>query len=279
MNKTADKRVLATDLDGTLIPLDGNHQNQVDLKILASHVAERGMLLVFVTGRHFESVRQAIDEYELPQPDWILCDVGTSVFERQASGEFDLVEAYQNHLSQRIASLPIQQLTARLGTVDGLRMQEPEKQGRFKLSYYADASRLSHLVGEIQQELHRDDAPYSIIHSVDPFTGDGLIDLLPAGVSKAYAMAWWTEYVELNPKSIIFAGDSGNDWAALTAGYQAILVGNADRSLARQVAQLHQERGWKDRLLLASNSATSGILEGLDWFGRSSLRDFPGDES
>ncbi len=266
MNEKADRHVLATDLDGTLIPLDDNRQNEADLKAVASYLSMHHMLLTFVTGRHFESVSHARQQYGLPLPNWIICDVGTSIFERQPSGEFAAVEAYQEHLGQLIASLPIRELESRLRFVDGLRIQEPEKQGRFKLSYYADASRLSELVGATERELERDDAPYSIIHSVDPFTGDGLIDLLPAGVSKAYALAWWTEYVELNPTAIIFAGDSGNDLAALTAGYRAIVVGNADRSLARQVTQLHREQGWKDRLLLASNSATSGVLEGLRWF-------------
>jgi HAD superfamily hydrolase (TIGR01484 family) len=266
MTANDDRHVLATDLDGTLIPLEGNRQNRADLASVAAHLSSRKMLLAFVTGRHFESVSQAIREHGLPLPDWIICDVGTSVFRQQASGEFASVEAYQEHLGELIASLSIDELKSRLKTVQGLRIQEPEKQGRFKLSYYADASRLDELVALVERELRRDDAPYSIIHSVDPFTGDGLIDLLPAGVSKAYALAWWTEFVDLDPQAIIFAGDSGNDLAALTAGYRAILVGNADPDLARRVTQRHHDRGWKDRLLLASNPATSGVLEGLRWF-------------
>ncbi|MCA9201251.1 MAG: hypothetical protein KDA87_27105, partial [Planctomycetales bacterium] len=57
-----------------------------------------------------------------------------------------------------------------------------------------------------------------------------------------------------------------NDWAALTAGFRAILVANADRDLAQRVFQFHQEHGWQNRLFLATQPATSGVLEGCCWF-------------
>jgi hydroxymethylpyrimidine pyrophosphatase-like HAD family hydrolase len=123
------------------------------------------------------------------------------------------------------------------------------------------------LVERIQEKLDQAGAPYSIVHSVDPFTGDGLVDLLPAGVSKAHALAWWVEQQGFDSSVIVYAGDSGNDLAALTAGYRAIVVGNAARSLARQVQAVHRERGWSKRLYLARKNATSGVLEGCLWFG------------
>ncbi|QDU10997.1 malto-oligosyltrehalose trehalohydrolase [Gimesia aquarii] len=259
--------ILATDLDGTFIPLDNNAQNCSDLRILTSQFEAHGNSLIFVTGRHFESVTQAIQEFQLPQPDWIICDVGTSIFQRQDSGTFTPVTAYQDYQDQIITSLPLAALRERLQNISGLQLQEPEKQGRFKLSFYADASQLDELVDLIQQILDESDAPYSIIHSIDPFNGDGLIDLLPATVSKAHALEWWSETFELNPQDIVFAGDSGNDLTALTAGYRTILVGNADRSLAQRVHNLHRESGWNNRLYLAHGTATSGVLEGCRWFG------------
>ena len=258
--------VLATDLDGTFIPLEGDAGNQSDLQILASQFAVHDISLIFVTGRHFDSVIQAIAEFALPAPEWIICDVGTSIFERQASGEFAPVAAYQKYQDQIIASMPDVILRKWLQSIPGLRLQEEEKQGRFKLSFYAEAAQLDELVDRIQENLDQIQAPYSIIHSVDPFNGDGLIDLLPATVSKAHALEWWFEAYELNPQDIVFAGDSGNDLAALTAGYRTILVGNADRTLAQRVYQLHRESGWENRLYLARGTATTGVLEGR-WFG------------
>ena len=266
-SNSAGCHVLATDLDGTLIPLPGDQQNQVDLQTLAGQLERNGVTLIFITGRPFESANRAIEEYQLPRPDWLMCDVGTSIFQRQASGEFKPVEVYQEHQDQIVASLPIHLLRERVETLEGLRLQEREKQGRFKLSFYADAAQLDELVGRLQQQLDQTNAPYSIIHSVDPFSGDGLIDLLPATVSKAHALAWWVQAAGLKPEAIVFAGDSGNDLAALTADYRAIVVGNADRILAQRVHQAHRESGLKNRLCLARGKATTGVLEGCRWFG------------
>lgn len=259
--------VLATDLDGTLIPLPGNAQNQADLRTLDRQIERNGATLTFVTGRHFESVAGAIEEFRLPWPAWIICDVGTSIYRRLPSGEFEPVVAYQRHQERIIAAMPILTLRQRLRTTRQLQLQEPEKQGRFKLSFYADAVRLSELVDRLQQELEQLGAPYSIVQSVDPFNGDGLIDLLPTSVSKAHALRWWIQFADLERQQVVFAGDSGNDLAALTAGYQAILVGNADRLLAQQVSDAHREFGWENRLYLARGTATSGVLEGCHWFG------------
>ena len=45
--------VLATDLDGTLIPLPNEPQNQTDLETLAHELKSQGVTLIYITGRHF----------------------------------------------------------------------------------------------------------------------------------------------------------------------------------------------------------------------------------
>lgn len=265
--KEVGRRVLATDLDGTLIPLDGDQENRSDLETLASRLVENNVSLVFVTGRHLDSVVQAIDELHLPKPEWIICDVGTSLYQCDDRGTFEPVEAYWHHQDEIIAAMPISALRQRLTAIEGLRLQEQEKLGRFKLSYYVDAAKIDALVATIRHDLDSAGAPYSIVSSIDPFTGDGLIDLLPANISKAYALSWWVDHTGRKPDDIVFAGDSGNDMAALTAGYRAIVVANADRGLAEQVQSTHREAGWNDRLCLARGKATSGVLEGCYTFG------------
>ncbi len=259
-----NRRILATDLDGTLIPLAGNKQNQADLKTLVDALQQ--VTLVFVTGRHYDSVTGAIERFQLPQPDWIICDVGTSIYPGGTSGDQPL-RAYQQHLAQRIAPMPLSTLRETLQSIDGLRLQEEEKQGQFKLSYYVDAEQLERIAGRVRQELRRHHAPYTIIHSVDPFTGEGLLDLLPASVSKAHALDWWGKHFGVDSEAIVFAGDSGNDVAALTAGHRAIVVANAAAEVMRQATDQHRQRGWRNRLLLARGTATSGVLEGCRWFG------------
>jgi len=259
--------ILATDLDGTLIPLPDEPQNEVDLATLARGLDAVDATLMFVTGRHFASATEAIRERRLPSPHWLICDVGTSIYQRDPHGHFNPVSAYEQHQDLITAAQPLEGLRNRLRSIDGLRLQEPEKQGRFKLSFYADAARLDELAGRVQYQLDAASAPYSLIHSVDPFNGDGLIDVLPAGVSKAHALAWWTEAQHASLDDVVFAGDSGNDLAALTAGYRAIVVGNANPSIAKRAKTAHANAGSVDRLYLATSPATSGVLAGCRHFG------------
>ncbi len=269
--------VLASDLDGTLIPLPDNDANRQDLHTLAAAIKQHQISMVFITGRHFASAIDALKQHGLPQPGWVISDVGTSIFAHQADGAFALVEAYQQHLQEIVAALPIQQLKQHLASIEALREQEAEKQGRFKLSYYADADNLKEIVAEVQQKLDQLQAPWSLIESVDPFNGDGLVDLLPKDVSKAHALAWWVKDQGLDDRDVVFAGDSGNDLAALTAGYRAIVVGNASREIARQAYESHQAAGWSNRLYLAppTQQATTAVLQGCRWFNLIDQADNP----
>ena len=79
---------------------------------------------------------QAISDFELPWPDWLICDVGTSLLQRQPTGDYLVLDQYQQHQSDIITDVPISTLQMHLASVDGLQLQEEEKQGRCKLSYY-----------------------------------------------------------------------------------------------------------------------------------------------
>lgn len=261
------QRVLATDLDGTLIPLDGDAQHRADLQTLAQHLEAQAVTLVYVTGRHLELAVEAIEQFHLPRPAWLISDVGTSIYKREGELDFQPVVAYDQHQGAIVASTPVRDLQKHLESIVGLRRQEPQKQGRFKASFYTDVGRMDVVVNSIQKKLIHLRAPWTIIASVDPFNGDGLIDLLPANVSKSYALTWWVQHYGLNPDGIVFAGDSGNDLAALTAGFRAIVVGNADRELVAEVKRVHEASGWTSRLHIARGSATSGVLEGCREFG------------
>lgn len=259
---------LATDLDGTLIPLAGASDHQKSLTLLADLLKRHEMSLAFVTGRHFASVQNAIKEFDLPLPDWILCDVGTSAYERSGDGKFRHVERYAQTLHKIAGGVDKAPLLNLAASIANLRLQEPKQQSRFKTSFYASPECLAEVVSQIDDHLIAMEAPYQIISSIDPFTGDGLIDLLPTGVTKAFALEWLCREHPLSQRSVIFAGDSGNDLAAFNAGYKTVIVGNAATSIVEHVQETHRSAGWSDRLYHASQHATSGVLEGVQHFLR-----------
>ncbi len=266
MKKTYQVRALTTDLDGTLIPFSNDRQSFDALEQIRGQLATTGLPLVFVTGRHLDYVVEGINTHHLPQPDWILCDVGTSVYERIGT-EYRRSNVFDGRLDEIVGETDIEALRNDLAELSGFRLQEAFKQVRHKLSYYVDADALDKCHASAESYLREHRLPYSVISSRDPFNGDGLVDVLPQNVSKAFALDWWCHIRGFRNDEILFCGDSGNDFAALIAGYRTVVVGNADRQLAARVHRIHGEQGWHDRLLLASNPSAAGVLEGMHWYG------------
>ncbi|WDQ14674.1 HAD-IIB family hydrolase [Rhodopirellula sp. P2] len=269
-------KVLATDLDGTFLPLEGDDAAIVSMGQIRELLQANEIPLVFVTGRHFDSVRNAIGEFDLPKPEWILCDVGVSIYRRDTEGDYVLQSAYEELLDEVLGDIEVEKHRQAIAELDDFTLQESFKQGRHKWSYYVPADQLDACHNAVEAYLKLHELPCSIVSSIDPFNNDGLVDVLPHGASKAFALQWWCEQNDLQPEQIVFCGDSGNDTAALIAGYRAVVVGNADRQIARQIADTHHASGWVDRLKLARGTSTSGVLEGARWFG---LFDSPAEDS
>jgi hydroxymethylpyrimidine pyrophosphatase-like HAD family hydrolase len=86
-------------------------------------------------------------------------------------------------------------------------------------------------------------------------------------VSKAYALLWLSTHADLRPDEVIYAGDSGNDYAALVSGFRAIIVANGSDGLEAKVRASLKDRDLENRLYVAKGSASSGVLEGCQHFG------------
>ena len=266
MQRFHQTEVLAADLDGTLVPLENHARNIADTQLLKQLLAEYDIPLVFVTGRHFEGALSAIEDDQVARPAYIISALGTMMHEQTDTGEFRIVSDYMHHLDQVIANRQVQSLHATLASVDGLRLQGEHCQGPFKLSYYADYDRLETLGSEVTSMLGGDDSPFTVTLSFDPNSRTAYLDVLPRGMSKAYALQWWSEYVECPSERIVFAGDSGNDRDVFTAGYRTIIVANAKPELARHTWEVHRAAGWSNRLRMTQAAGPSGVLEGCRWF-------------
>ena len=263
----SEPRVLATDLDGTLIPLPESEENRADLRRLAEAMGEGTREVVFATGRHLESVLRVMESDGLPRPEWMVCDVGSSIYRRDANGTYRSFAPYDDHLAGLVGEIDRAAVERSLGVIEGLVPQDGACQGRFKISYFAPADRVEALVGEITRVCGEEGLPFACMGSVDPFDNKGLLDLLPAGVSKAYALIWLSTHADFRPEEVVYAGDSGNDHAALVAGFRAIAVGNMDRALADRIERELTGQGHPELLFRAAKSATSGVLEGCRHFG------------
>lgn len=261
----SERDALASDLDGTLIPLPDTAQNEEDLIRLNKLREIHDFILIFATGRSFHSVLNAVEQHALPMPDWIICNVGTSIYKKTEDSFFEL-SAYHEKLSEICGCIDRKKVEATIKHLSKLKLQPEENQSDFKISYWCEEVDLQDLVDQINEIQQQESLPYSCLGSVDPFNKRGLIDILPNGVNKAYALDWLGHLLELAPDKIVYAGDSGNDLAALVGGYASVLVGNATECLRSEVRELAKEQKNSGLCYFAKNVATSGVLEGMRHF-------------
>jgi HAD superfamily hydrolase (TIGR01484 family) len=255
--------LLASDLDGTLIPAAGSPPSGSPAFRIAM-AATPGCVLAYVTGRHLALALAGIRESALPVPSFLVGDVGTSVHEHR-DGAWALDEGYRARMREAMGGGRAEDLAPRLDGL-GLRLQEPERQAEFKRSYTFGPGRSEAEVETLVRE-RLEGLPVRSVLSREPTSGLGLLDLLPAGVAKDTAVRHLRDRLRLTDDRVLFAGDSGNDRDALLGGWRAVLVGNAPAGLREELAAEAERRGLGPRLHMASASLADGVLEACERFG------------
>lgn len=227
------------------------------------------LALAYATGRSYKLAMEGILEHGLPLPDSLICEVGSEVYHR--SGEALASDTEYEALMESILGASVRQRVPEfLEGVKDTYLQEAEKQGRFKVSFYVEPDVIeADLLIRVRESLRHLRNRVNVVFSVDPVDRRGLLDIMPAGVSKASAAHYLRARLDLEPESVVYAGDSGNDTDALLAGFNAILVGNAPDPIRARLQEEFRSRGREDRLHCARAPYLSGVLEGCERFGLS----------
>lgn len=262
--------LLATDLDRTLIPNGEAPESPGARERLRRFIAGAGAQLVFVTGRHQALVEEAILDYALPTPAFVIGDVGTSLYRVTLDGWLpmadwlaELAQAWDGSVQDRITEL--------LADVPALRPQEADKQGTFKLSYYAAAQTdAAGLLADLESRLATQGLAANLIWSLDEVADVGLLDVLPARATKYHALAYLMSRLGYDETTTLFAGDSGNDLEVLVSEIPAILVANAQREVRQEARRRALANGQDVQLYCArggwggmNGNYCAGVLEGV----------------
>lgn len=265
MSPTHD-RLLATDLDGTVIPPDWSAERLAEVEAFAAAVRGRdGLALAYVTGRHLEHALEGIRSVGLPEPDFLGCEVGTALYARR-DGTYELDAGYRHAMSEALGA--DSRATARaLAAHPDLELQPSDHQGEHKTSFFAPWPVAGHLLDELRALASGVGARVGFVVSRDVDTGRGLVDALPEGVAKDRAVRYLAELLGLDSDQVVFAGDSGNDEAALLAGFRSVLVGNAPPALVERVRAETERMGRPERVYVARDRYAAGVLEGCRHFG------------
>jgi HAD superfamily hydrolase (TIGR01484 family) len=264
-------RILATDLDRTLLP-NGHWQADPEAIPLFNELTlSNDVLLVYVTGRNLALTEAAIQEYGLRHPDILCGDVGSTIRKyRDGQWHFDLGWEEQVHRSS--PRWDAGQVRAAVADIPGMQEQESEHLNQFKQSYYVDHSLKRDVLAAVDECVggRFDEVA---VYSFDSQNGKGLLDFLPASATKQTALEYVAAEFGQPLAEVVFCGDSGNDVFPLTAGFAGVLVKNADEQLVEQVQnavkanpalQIYFASGDFRGL---SGYYTSGVIEGCYHYG------------
>ncbi len=269
----SERVLICTDLDRTLLPNGSQAESPGARRRFAALAARAETTLVYVTGRYRALVEKAIASYNLPLPDFLIGDVGTTIYESTKTGWRHWPD-WDEEIARDWQSMGHSALKALFLDLGELRLQESAKQNRFKLSYYvplyADRQRL---LSTMRERLAAQDVHADLIWSVDEPAGIGLLDVVPASATKFHAMEFLMRRLGFTPENTVFCGDSGNDLPVLTSPIHSVLVANATAEVRREARQLAEKRGTSDSLYIAggnfmgmNGNYSAGILEGITHF-------------
>ena len=243
--------LLATDLDGTFLGGKSLHKQQL-YRLIRENPA---LKLVFVTGRGLESVIPLLNDPIIPNPDYIICDVGATIVNGHTLEQVEpLQAAIEKSWPGELKILDV------LKNIPGLEYQEVPQQRR--CSFFIKDESLIDIVREVVASLGCE-----VIYSAGKF-----LDVLPGGVNKGTSLTRLINHISVEYKDVLVAGDTLNDLAMYTCGFNGVVVGNAEKRLVDATASL-------DDVYLAKVAGAGGITEAFSHFsGFSSLTRMPAEQ-
>lgn len=239
--------ILATDLDGTFLHGDAKLKRQLYQQFENNPDAT----LIFVTGRGVELIVPLISDPDIPNPDYIVADVGGTIVDGQ---DLRPIQPIQTEIESVWPGYEI--ILDRFKTVEGLVLQDVPQNHRCSFLFH----------GEIDWK--RVYKLAAIDHCEVVVSSNRYLDILPKGVNKGSSLkriVTQEESLFLRRDSILTAGDTLNDLELLKAGYSSVAVGNSDADLLKRTKKIVS-------VYHARSDGVGGILEAIKHFGIKNIK-------
>jgi sucrose-6F-phosphate phosphohydrolase len=275
-----DRLLICTDLDRTLIPNGPEPESPDARRYFDALTARPETRLAYVSGRDRALLKKAIANYRLPVPDFLIGDVGTTIYYVGEKQEWQRQLSWEQEIARDWGEYDHNSLMELLQDLPDLRLQEHRKQNHYKLSYYvplqSDRDALSAM---IRHRLSSKNIKANLIWSNDEPHGIGLLDILPARASKYHAVEMLMQLNGFDYSNTVFCGDSGNDMEVLASDIPAVLVANSQPDVQQLSRKLADETGHGELLYIAhggflgmNGNYSAGILEGIAHYHPETVR-------
>lgn len=231
--------LLATDLDGTF--LAGDPEDRLSLyQTIAAHPE---IQLAYVTGRSLEAVLPLLADPTLPQPDFIIADVGATFVHG------DTLQPIQQLQSQVDACWPGENQVAQ--ALEGFGLERQDVPQARRCSYFCTPEQAADpALAQVAETLGCD-----LLYSADRY-----LDFLPKGINKGTSLKALVDWLEIDDDQVLACGDTLNDLNMLDGTYKGVCVGHSEPKLLK--ATEHQS--W---ILQADRPGCGGILQAFVHFG------------
>lgn len=232
--------VLATDLDGTF--LGGSEAARTRLyRWIEENRASVG--LIFVTGRDPGFVRNLTRGGDVPKPDYVVGDVGTTIASVGSDHMLTPIEALEAEIADAWGEAN-GRVQAALQRYPGLRLQSTGF--RYRVSYDMDPDRFDPAVMDVVADM-----------GLDALVSDNrFFDVLPKDVSKGPSLLRLLTHLGVANDRCLVAGDTLNDLSMLSLGLPAVAVGNSEPALIEAL------KG-HNHVHFASGDGAAGIAEAI----------------
>lgn len=235
---------LATDLDGTF--LGGTDADRA--RLYGWIEGNRDSVgLIFVTGRDPHFITAMVRDGEMPRPDYVVGDVGTTIAAVDETAQIHPIAELEAQIADLWADRGAAVRSALAGH-PGLALQPTAF--RYRISFDLDPSALEPRSAETVQAM-----------GLDMLISDNrYFDVLPPGISKGPSLLRLIDHLGVPKTRVLGAGDTMNDHSMLVCGLKSVAVGGSEPALLDRVADL-------PLVYKAHAAGAGGILEAIAALG------------
>jgi sucrose-phosphate synthase len=241
------KLFVVSDLDGTLIEKEKTNGLNEFKQWIKEHKNE--IVFGIASGRNKQITEEALINHGLDNADVMICSAGSEIYYTK---NYIPDNGFESHIDFQWKR---EELKKALESFKGIRLQEPDAQWQYKLSYYVNDNFDNDDLADLYKFLDDRKLRVKLL-----LTENKYLDFLPFRAGKGNAVRYLSYKWKVPIENFITAGNSGNDIDMLRGKTKGIVVANYS-------PELEELKKYKNKnIYFANQPLAKGVLEGIQFY-------------